>query len=233
MVKATPLTTSEVNTYGVGYINKFGDNKDTVIDKNGYGALAYFRSETCYNDYKRTGCINSFGESDISHIVDTWSRSLFNSSQINIDNLNMKFRLINQSDLYALDYKGTLQASDTSMMTSYIKPGIYNEDINLSSCWSSISYGDSNYQVGAADNENKFVVQDVYSNDHIICPVVTIKKNPLPAVELDEESDGEEKIIVNVPDTKLYKGIMIALSGFVIAGLSITLATLNKKGKRQ
>ena len=59
------------------------------------------------------------------------------------------------------------------------------------------------------------------------------KKNPLPVVELDEEPDGEEKIIVNVPDTKLYKGIMIALSGFVIAGLSITLATLNKKGKRQ
>ena len=51
-------------------------------------------------------------------------------------------------------------------------------------------------------------------------------------VELDEEPDEDENIIVNVPDTKLYKGIMIALSGFVITGLSITLTMLNKRDKK-
>ena len=145
----------------------------------------------------------------------------------------MKFKVINQSDLYALDYTGNISAANTSGPPEYIRSGIYNDDINLSSCWSSIPYGDDNYQVGAADHENKFGVQVVYSNEHIICPVVTIKKNPLPGVELDEEPDEDENIIVNVPDTKLYKGIMIALSGFVITGLSITLTILNKRDKKR
>ena len=232
LLKAIPLTTSDVNTYGVGYINKYGDNKDIVIDKNGYGAVAYFRSDACFNDSNKSGCTNKFDESDVGHIVDNWSKSIFNSQQLNIADLNMKFRVINQSDLYALDYTGNISAANTSGPPEYIRSGIYNDDINLSSCWSSIPYGDDNYQVGAADHENKFGVQVVYSNEHIICPVVTIKKNPLPGVELDEEPDEDENIIVNVPDTKLYKGIMIALSGFVITGLSITLTMLNKRDKK-
>ncbi len=232
LIKATPLTTSEVNTYGVGYINKFGDNKDTVIDKNGYGALAYFRSDTCYDDDNKIGCNNNFDESDVSHIVNTWAKSIFNTSQLNITDLNMKFRIINKSDLNVLDYYGEINYANTSGSAGSIESGVYNDTINLSNCWSSIPYVDSNYQLGAAGDNNIFSIQNVYSSDNVICPVITIKKNSLPDVQLDEEIEDDDNIIVNVPDTKLCKGIMIVLTGVVIIGLSIILTTLKKRDKK-
>ncbi len=233
LVKATPLTVSDVYTYGVGYINKYGDSKDTVIDKEGYGAVAYYRSNTCFNGDNKIGCINKYEESDIKNIVDNWSRSIFNSSQLNITDLNMKFRVINDSDLYTMGYKGKLVAVNTYGPPSYISAGVYSDDINLSQCWSTISYGDDNYRVGAVDNENKLNVQTVYSSDNVICPVITIKKNPLPNIELSEELEDDKNIVVNVPDTKLYKNIIVVVLELIIIGLTTVLIIIKKKVQKK
>ena len=60
LLKKTPLTTSEVNTYGAGHVNRYtGYSVGTAIDKNGYGGMAYYTSETCgivNNNRLETGC---------------------------------------------------------------------------------------------------------------------------------------------------------------------------------
>ena len=57
LLKAEPLTTTEVNKYGKGYINKDTETKE-AIDHNGYGYIAYYSSDTC-TDYSENpiGCL--------------------------------------------------------------------------------------------------------------------------------------------------------------------------------
>ena len=84
LLKAEPLTVAEVNTYGgVGtdnnHVNKYATNDttsdyyQTAFDYNGYGAMAYYTSETCGYDVGNTGCTNSYDVSDIKYVVDAWA----------------------------------------------------------------------------------------------------------------------------------------------------------------
>ena len=57
MLKAEPLTVSEVNTYGVGHINRY-------------------ISETCgfpNGSYTYAGCITDYSQSEIKYVVDAWA----------------------------------------------------------------------------------------------------------------------------------------------------------------
>ena len=77
MLKAEPLTVLEVNTYGVGHINRYtSESIETAYDQNGYGGMAYYTSETCgfpNGSYTYAGCITDYSQSEIKYVVDAWA----------------------------------------------------------------------------------------------------------------------------------------------------------------
>ena len=83
LLKATPLTVEEVNTYGgVGTVNNHV-NKYTKIsvgeayDNNGYGGVQFYSSDKCgyiNNDWITEECTNNYEQSDIKYIVDSWAK---------------------------------------------------------------------------------------------------------------------------------------------------------------
>ena len=78
LLKAEPLTVLEVNEYGAGNINRYTyDSVGTAFDKNGYGGIAYYTSETCgyVENWVSTGCTSSYELSDIKYVVDGWKNS--------------------------------------------------------------------------------------------------------------------------------------------------------------
>ena len=81
LLKATPLTTAEVNQYGgVGtdnsHVNRYTlSSQGVAFDINGYGGMAYYSSEGCgypNNSFHHDGCINNYEDSDIKYVVDSW-----------------------------------------------------------------------------------------------------------------------------------------------------------------
>ena len=77
LLKAEPLTIAEVNQYGAGHINKnTAVSVGTAYNRNGYGGMAYYTSETCGypngSSYVETGCTTDYAQSDIKYAVDAW-----------------------------------------------------------------------------------------------------------------------------------------------------------------
>ena len=112
-LKDKPLTVEEVNTYGgVGtennHVNRYTEvSQGTAYNSNGYGAVAYYSSETCgYVDGNvvTTACTSNYDDSDIKYIVDNWSNSKF---EINIlkDVDGYKSRLIKSDEHSAIKKK--------------------------------------------------------------------------------------------------------------------------------
>ena len=100
----TPLTATEVNTYGgVGtannHVNKYSCRPtDTycyqkAYDYNSAGYLAFYSTETCgydsNNNWVTTGCNNNYADSDIKYVVDAWALDKTTSSDLKeIDGLS-------------------------------------------------------------------------------------------------------------------------------------------------
>ena len=76
LLKAEPLTATEVNQYGVGHINRYTKSSvETASNQNGYGGMAYYTSENCgyvNNSWVETGCTTDYEESEVKYTVDTW-----------------------------------------------------------------------------------------------------------------------------------------------------------------
>ena len=79
LLKATPLTTAEINQYGAGHINRYTSSSvRTAYNHNGYGGMAYYTSETCrfVNDsYVTTGCTTDYAQSEVKYVVDGWKNA--------------------------------------------------------------------------------------------------------------------------------------------------------------
>ena len=79
LLKATPLTTAEINQYGAGHINRYTSSSvGTAYNHNGYGGMAYYTSETCrfVNDsYVTTGCTTDYAQSEVKYVVDGWKNA--------------------------------------------------------------------------------------------------------------------------------------------------------------
>ena len=82
LLKAEPLTVSEVNTYGgVGTANNHVNMNvpsnepcyQTAKDVNGYGGMQYYSSATCLMFGDSSGCTTSYASSDIKYVVDRWA----------------------------------------------------------------------------------------------------------------------------------------------------------------
>ena len=76
LLKSEPLKVAEVNEYGAGHVNRYTNGSvGTAYDKNGYGGMAYYTSETCgyvNNTWVSDGCKNDYASSEIKYVVDAW-----------------------------------------------------------------------------------------------------------------------------------------------------------------
>ena len=103
LLKKTPLTVNEVNTYGgVGtannHVNMYATSNTSESyyqtaynNSNGSGGVVYYSSSNCiYNEI--SGCKNDYDESEIKYIVDSWSAE-------NVPNGLQQARLITKKEL--------------------------------------------------------------------------------------------------------------------------------------
>ena len=82
LLKAEPLSVSEVNQFGTGHVNMYNcDESDsscyhTAYDNNGYGGMAYYTSVDCGygtgSNNTDTGCKNDYASSEVKYVVDAW-----------------------------------------------------------------------------------------------------------------------------------------------------------------
>ena len=101
LLKATVLNEDEVNIYGAGHINNYSSSHLGVAGID--GSVAYYTSSTCgYIDYylKTTGCQTNYANSEVKYIVDAWSISALNPSDLKEDSLGYKVRLITTEELF-------------------------------------------------------------------------------------------------------------------------------------
>ena len=78
MLKAEPLTVDEVNTYGVGHVNRYTSSSvGTATNQNGYGGMTYYSSETCgyvNSSWVYDGCTTDYAQSEVKYAVDAWAK---------------------------------------------------------------------------------------------------------------------------------------------------------------
>ena len=97
LLKAMPLTVSEVDKYGKGHVNMYMPewNKKIIgyyeksYSDNGYGAIAYYSSENCGYQISSSGyesvfseCIVEYEKSDVKHVLDNWGKDFLNDSDL-------------------------------------------------------------------------------------------------------------------------------------------------------
>ena len=160
LLKAEPLTTEEVNTYG---------GEGTAYNNNGYGFMSYYTSSTCmlYGDY--SGCITDYEQSKVKYVVDAWKIDKVSAAT--------SVRLITMDDLE--DNLGYEQ--DPSIATQKV-PSPTNTptwvyDSNFS-YWTMSQYDDSTISVGYVGINGVVGTFDVNSSG-AVRPVIVLSKSVL------------------------------------------------------
>ena len=177
-LKDTPLSIEDINTYGVGYINKYTrDFKNTVHNLNGYGRVAFYSSERCgyINDLVvEDGCTNDYASSDIKHIIDSWAATFNNNELKTVDRYNA--RLINISELEGLGYvkSGTYYPYNSNVPTHWICD--YKYPYWTMSAFDDPSYSDS-VLVWIVSSNNCNVRYGSPYGQGSIRPVINVKKS--------------------------------------------------------
>ena len=81
LLKAEPLSVSDVNTYGAGHVNMYNcierdDCYHAAYNVNGYGGMAYYTSVNCGfgpgSNQTDSGCTTNYVDSEIKYVVDAW-----------------------------------------------------------------------------------------------------------------------------------------------------------------
>ena len=177
LLKAEPLSVEEVNTYGVGHVNRYTDNSTgTAYDNNGYGGMQYYSSSTCgYNgtDWVSDGCKNDYASSEIKYVVDAWKASKAPAAT--------KARLITIDEVSSLGYewKQTCPTCGEGWAkTDEVPTWLYNANYWY---WTGSQYNDSPSRVwlvsisGSLDYST--VNDSVNGGDGVVRPVITISKS--------------------------------------------------------
>ena len=185
LLKETPLTVDEVNTYGVGHVNRYTQNSvGTAYNQNGYGGMGYYTSTTCGHNGStlvNDGCTNDYDKSEIKYVVDAWSKAKLTQDDLKEDSLGYKTRLITFDELKNnLGYEnnfvctgGCFYAGTFENVPSWVYNSYYyywtmspNND-SASSVWHVGRGGDLDYYYG------------VLSNDGVVRPVINLKKSAI------------------------------------------------------
>ena len=160
-------------------------------------------------------CTNKYDDSNIKHIIDNWAND-------NISKGVHSSRIINKTKLDdELNYiKETKLIDGTNLNVLYYP---YKSKSFGEIGWVAYSYVDANFYSMASDKEGVISLINVYDYS-VIKPVIILEKT--------SGSDVDSNTIVDVPDTKLSRGIMIIISGIIIICLSCMLMLINKRDKK-
>ena len=208
MLKAEPLTVEEVNRYSVGHVNKYTySSKGTAYNFEGFGAIAYYTSETCglvNGLYTDSGCINNYNESDIKYVVDGWVNDKFSLDDLVEDETGYSARLLTIEELrnnlgYGESNIPTEQTPDWLFHFSYfyywtMSPCSDHDVWTISSshgelyCWGTQGF-------------------DPASGGHYVVryarPVVTLKKTAIEKEEtIDDIIDNKDERIIDDKENK-------------------------------
>ena len=178
LLKAEPLTVAEVNQYGgVGTANSHvnmcatpsisGSYYRTAYNRNGYGGMSYYTSETCgYSG--TTGCTTDYEQSDIKYVVDAWKTS---NALIAIE-----ARLITKDELVT-----SLGYVEGALATTYnVNPGVtptwvYNSNYWY---WTMSQYNDSVSSVWRVGSDGK--LEAPYDGSQgVVRPVIVLPKSAI------------------------------------------------------
>ena len=181
MLKAEPLTVDEVNTYGVGHVNRYTyQSVGTAKDVEGYGGMAYYASETCKDNGSSSvyeGCTTDYDESEVKYVVDAWANDKINTSDLKEDNLGYKTRLITFEDLtnnlgYPKEYGVTYIGLDKENTPSWVYDNSY-------SYWTMSAYEDSTNVMWIVYYNSGVSTGSVYGNGSVVRPVITLLKSSI------------------------------------------------------
>ena len=183
LLKDEPLTVEEVNTYGVGHINRYTyDSVGTAYNFNGYGGMAYYSSPTCgyvNSSWVNDGCTTNYDESEIKKVVEAWKDAKLTENELKEVN-EYKARLITYEDLYNnLDYEVYINGTTILRRPSESTPSwVYNSNYWY---WTMSPYNDSAYRVwnvygnGNLDHDN---VSNSYGGG-VVRPVINLLKSAI------------------------------------------------------
>ena len=214
LIKDTPLTVEEVEKYGKGYINIGLETEGTPKNVDGYGSVTYYSSLKC-NDSDRSMCTNKYDDSNVKHIIDNWVNG-------NISKGVHSSRIINKTELddELMYIKEVISIGGTNYRYIYYP---YKNKALVDTGWAAHSYFDESVYNLSSDKDGIVSLANIYDYN-VLKPVIILEKT--------SGSDVDSNTIVDVPDTKLSRGIMIIISGIIIICLSCMLMLINKRDKK-
>ena len=180
LLKDEPLTVDEVNTYGEGHINRYTSSSvGTAYNRNGYGGMAYYSSETCgkvNGSSVYDGCITDYNTSEIKYVVDGWSKATLTQSELK-EVEGYKARLLIHGELTTnLGYAkqtGTTPPSSNGETPSWV----YSSDYYY---WTMSTWNDSASSVWLVYRDGRLNSTGVsnYGNG-VVRPVINLKKSAI------------------------------------------------------
>ena len=195
LLKAEPLSVSEVNQYGAGHVNMYNscsegsDCYQTATDYNGYGGMAYYSSETCgggtYGDHgyeaDYSGCTTDYTASEVKYVVDAWAEDKFDVSDLAMDSTGYKVRLITKEEVESnfsfeeYDYKPCPPCD------SYKRQRISEEWMGTNAyAYATMSqYGEKNNSIYVIDSGRNLRSDGVSFTLINVRPVITLKKSAI------------------------------------------------------
>ncbi len=182
LLKATPLTTDEVNTYGgVGtannHVNMYATQDTTAnyyqkaYNNNGYGGMQYYSSATCSNYEDISGCTTDYAQSEIKYVVDAWKAAKAPQAS--------EARLMQYDEFENLGYvEGNITPSDIGWVKTENTPSwVYSNNYWY---WTMSPYNDSASSVWSVTNDGSLSSYRVYSfHNLVVRPVITISKSSI------------------------------------------------------
>ena len=182
LLKDEPLTVEEVNTYGVGHINRYTyDSVGTASNENGYGGMAYYSSATCgYNGSRWVydDCTTNYDESEIKKVVEAWKDAKLTQSELKEDSLGYKARLLTHDELttnlgYDVSKTSAGQGTDL-LLTAEVPSWVYNSNYSY---WTMSQFYDSASHVWFVSNNGG--LNDGITTDGVVRPVINLLKSAI------------------------------------------------------
>ena len=181
LLKATPLTTAEVNQYGgVGtednIVNMYVPSTElfyqTAYNLSGYGGMAYYESENCYYKgqglFETSGCTTDYNNSAVKKVVDSWAND--NTNKINLK----QARLIKYEEEISND--DIIEYEEQTPTAPNIKYKFKYDFYGVSHYWTMTDYLDYQERVWVI-NDNSISSYPVAGSGYVVRPVVELYKN--------------------------------------------------------
>lgn len=197
LLKSEPLTADEVNKYGgVGtennHVNMYvtSDTSKSYYQKSLYcngGCMAYYTSLTCGYDLSgnllEDGCQNNYLDSEVKYVVDNWSQSQLNDSDLIEDSLGYKTRLLTVEELINnLGYEKSDDSflpyhPDDKNTPTWVRYNKYDYEIKYWTMSKSQNYIGDMMAVGSAGLVWNAGVREL---GYAVRPVINLKKTAIP-----------------------------------------------------